>query len=76
VAAIAGIGEMLNLKVTAEGIECQGQLDELVALGCEFGQGYHFAKPISNDDFTALLGSSFKTSTQAGVPSAWTVTPS
>ena len=37
----------LGLQVTAEGIEEVDQLDQLRALGCEFGQGYYFspAKP-------------------------------
>jgi diguanylate cyclase (GGDEF)-like protein/PAS domain S-box-containing protein len=76
VAAIAGIGEMLNLKVTAEGIECQGQLDELVALGCQFGQGYYYAKPISNSDFSDLLGDRFDVgvATDPRVPADWTIT--
>lgn len=37
------------IKVVAEGIETERQLTLLRALGCQFGQGYHFAKPMSPD---------------------------
>ena len=36
----------LRMKVTAEGIETQEQLEKLMLLGCDFGQGYYFSKPI------------------------------
>ena len=35
----------------AEGIETEGQIDILKNLGCDFGQGYYFSKPISVKDF-------------------------
>ena len=55
VGAIAGIGEMLNLQVTAEGIEHHAQLAELQALGCNYGQGYVYARPVPKSEFDALL---------------------
>lgn len=44
--AIITMSETLNLKTIAEGIESQAQRSELRKLGCELGQGYHFAKPL------------------------------
>jgi EAL domain-containing protein (putative c-di-GMP-specific phosphodiesterase class I) len=35
----------MNLKVIAEGIETSRQLERLLELGCEFGQGYFFSQP-------------------------------
>lgn len=35
----------------AEGIETQGQIEILKDLGCNFGQGYYFSKPVSVKDF-------------------------
>lgn len=35
----------------AEGIETEGQINILKNLGCDFGQGYYFSKPISVKDF-------------------------
>jgi diguanylate cyclase (GGDEF)-like protein len=43
--AMVALGRTLDLRVIAEGIEEQGQLDALRELGCEFGQGYLFARP-------------------------------
>ena len=36
----------LGMSVIAEGIETAVQLTQLRALGCEYGQGYYFAKPL------------------------------
>jgi diguanylate cyclase (GGDEF)-like protein len=43
--AIVALGRTLGLSIIAEGIEEQGQLERLRAMGCEFGQGYLFARP-------------------------------
>ena len=39
----------LGLKVIAEGVETQAQCDLLAAAGCDYGQGYHFARPMAGD---------------------------
>jgi diguanylate cyclase (GGDEF)-like protein len=46
VTAIIGIAHSLNLKVVAEGIETEEQLECLIALGCHYGQGYLFSRPV------------------------------
>jgi len=46
VTAIVGIATSLNLKVVAEGIETEEQLECLRGLGCHYGQGYLFSKPV------------------------------
>jgi EAL domain-containing protein (putative c-di-GMP-specific phosphodiesterase class I) len=43
--AIIALGQTLDLRVVAEGIETDAQLRALRDLGCEFGQGYLFARP-------------------------------
>ena len=35
----------MGLKTTAEGVEQAGQAEALLALGCDFAQGYHFGRP-------------------------------
>jgi EAL domain-containing protein (putative c-di-GMP-specific phosphodiesterase class I) len=52
------MGNSLNLKIIAEGIEHLEQLDSLQRLGCESGQGSYFAKPLSKNDMDMIL---FKT---------------
>ncbi len=40
------MGHEMNLEVVAEGIETPEQLEHLLELGCDYGQGYHIAKPM------------------------------
>lgn len=58
--AIITMSETLNLKTIAEGIESVGQQTELQRLGCELGQGYHFAKPLRAVDMNDFLYTSYK----------------
>jgi len=53
--AIIMMGDSLNLKTIAEGIEHPDQIGELKSLGCGAGQGYHFAKPLNKEDMEAFL---------------------
>lgn len=46
VAAIIGIGRVIDCEVVAEGVETREQVDALDALGCRLLQGYHFARPM------------------------------
>ncbi len=43
---IITLAKHLNMEVVAEGIETKEQLEILNNLGCEFGQGYFFSKPL------------------------------
>ena len=45
--AIIALAETLGLRTIAEGIEVQEQWQALRGLGCEMGQGYFFARPVS-----------------------------
>mgnify|MGYP005908779705 CR=1 FL=1 len=47
---IAGMAKSLNMKVIAEGVETEEQLERLQALGCDLVQGYLFGKPQSEID--------------------------
>ncbi len=57
VRVIAMLARNLGLKVVAEGIERQEQMEMLRDLGCETGQGYLFSKPVSADAIEQLLTS-------------------
>ena len=52
---IISLARNLGIKVIAEGIETEEQRQELHDLGCDLGQGYHFAKPMSANEFRAFL---------------------
>lgn len=45
----------LNLEVVAEGIETAVHLERIRRLGCEFGQGYFFSKPLEAEQADRLL---------------------
>jgi EAL domain-containing protein (putative c-di-GMP-specific phosphodiesterase class I) len=55
VGAIIGLGQMLHLEITAEGIERPEQIDRLAALGCRLGQGYYFAKPLTGEAIALMV---------------------
>jgi diguanylate cyclase (GGDEF)-like protein len=44
--AVIALGNSLGLRVVAEGIEHESQFAALTALGCKFGQGYLFSRPL------------------------------
>ena len=47
VKVIITMAHSLGLEAIAEGVETQSQLNQLKALGCDFGQGYFLARPAS-----------------------------
>ena len=53
--AIVQLGRTLQLRVVAEGIETPAQLGELQSVGCEYGQGYLFAKPLTADAMSRVI---------------------
>ncbi len=53
--SIVDLAHALNLEVIAEGVETAQQVDELKRIGCEYGQGYFYSKPLSKTDFMKLL---------------------
>jgi EAL domain-containing protein (putative c-di-GMP-specific phosphodiesterase class I) len=53
--AIIMLGRMLGLHVVGEGLETPEQIQILRSLGCERGQGYAFARPMTASAMNALL---------------------
>lgn len=49
------LAHSMGLKVVAEGIEDQETMDSLKELGCDFGQGYHIARPVEAREFEEWL---------------------
>jgi diguanylate cyclase (GGDEF)-like protein len=58
VKTIVALAHQLGRQVIAEGVETAEHLVILRSLGCEYGQGYYFAKPLAPDEAGALLASS------------------
>ncbi len=53
--AMIVMAHKLDMTVIAEGVETVEQLDLLASIGCDFGQGYLFSKPLSVAEFEKLL---------------------
>jgi len=58
--AILQLSHALGMTVVAEGIETQEQLEILQSLGCDYGQGYFFARPLTFDQVIALERKRFR----------------
>lgn len=53
--SIIALSQKLKISVIAEGIETIQQLEWLKELGCEYGQGYFFSRPLPAEDLTQLF---------------------
>jgi diguanylate cyclase (GGDEF)-like protein/PAS domain S-box-containing protein len=56
IAAVTAMAHALGMTVVGEGIETDNQLDNLVAMDCDEGQGYVFAPPVAPAEIAALHG--------------------
>ncbi|HEX8558044.1 MAG TPA: EAL domain-containing protein [Pyrinomonadaceae bacterium] len=53
---ILTLASNLGMDVIAEGVETKGQLAQLKAMGCPYGQGYLFSRPVDAAGAGALVG--------------------
>lgn len=66
--AIILMAHELGMKVIAEGVETEQQRDLLLAAGCDYGQGYWFARPMPAADFETFAQSRLAATTDTDVP--------
>ncbi|HZW80469.1 MAG TPA: EAL domain-containing protein, partial [Candidatus Deferrimicrobiaceae bacterium] len=59
VRVIVMLAHGLRLKVVAEGVETQAQVDLLESMGCELAQGYLYSKPVPAEAIELLLKEQF-----------------
>jgi PAS domain S-box-containing protein len=64
VAAIIGLGNSLDLKTVAEGVETEEQADMLLWLGCTLGQGWLYGRPTTADTIPDLVAASPRASSE------------
>jgi diguanylate cyclase (GGDEF)-like protein len=64
--ALIELGNALELKTVAEGIETNDQLDRLRQEGCHAGQGFYFSHPLEESDALDFLAAAGKDAAQAG----------
>lgn len=62
---IMGLARWMCLSVVAEGVETREQLERLRQIGCDYVQGYYFAKPMPCREFETLLKQMSKEEGQA-----------
>ncbi|WP_354210587.1 MULTISPECIES: EAL domain-containing protein [unclassified Bradyrhizobium] len=53
--SLTGLCDDMEIACVAEGVETRAQLDTLRRLGCDFIQGYYFAKPMQGDAIDEYL---------------------
>jgi EAL domain-containing protein (putative c-di-GMP-specific phosphodiesterase class I) len=68
--AIVELGRTLDLRVVAEGIEEPDQADWLMSLGCVYGQGYLYSRPLGADATEAFLAADASRRAQSGTGNA------
>ena len=54
VSTALALSKSFGCKMVAEGIEDKAQAEKLLAMGCDYGQGYLFSKPVESNAITAL----------------------
>jgi diguanylate cyclase (GGDEF)-like protein len=64
VRTISTLARNLGMEVIAEGIETEEQHQQLKMLGCEYGQGYLFSRPVNNNDVQHLLAQDARRDTE------------
>lgn len=57
--AIIDLSHQLGLRVTAECVETSYQADQLLSLGCDTAQGWHFHRPMPAQALTKILASAY-----------------
>lgn len=58
--AMLSLARELHMRVVAEGIEERDQAETLAAFGCDYGQGYHFSRPLPMAAATEWLRTDLK----------------
>lgn len=59
VRTIVVLAHNLGLEVIAEGVETAEDVERLTALGCEYGQGYFYSRPLPAERATEALSRLF-----------------
>jgi PAS domain S-box-containing protein len=55
VAGVVGLGQSFGLRTVAEGVETREQAEAVLSLGCDYGQGWYYGKPLSAEDLPSVV---------------------
>jgi EAL domain-containing protein (putative c-di-GMP-specific phosphodiesterase class I) len=79
-AAVIRMGQTLGHRLVAEGVETEAQLNELRALGCNYGQGHLFGRPLDPTAIVDAIARSIEaqrgTEARSSLPRWWTLSES
>lgn len=53
--AVTRLANIMGMRMIAEGVETKEQVDFLMNMGCSYGQGYYYFRPLPIEDFEPLL---------------------
>lgn len=56
VQAMLGIASSFELVTVAEGVDSQAVADKVIAMGCNVGQGFYWARALTSEEFVAFVG--------------------
>ncbi|MGL4174330.1 MAG: putative bifunctional diguanylate cyclase/phosphodiesterase [Actinomycetota bacterium] len=70
VAHTVALAHTLDLRVVAEGVETAASAAILAELGCDMGQGFHLARPMSWEEFTVWLAAGRRAAAELHTQSA------
>jgi EAL domain-containing protein (putative c-di-GMP-specific phosphodiesterase class I) len=74
--AIVALGRSLDITTVAEGIETAEQAERMRSLGCTYGQGYLFSRPMAGAQFRAQTGATSAVEAEAATEVASRAEPS
>ena len=57
---VVELAHILGMEVVAEGVETEEQETLLRKMGCDFGQGYHFSRPLPPEAASEFLRSAYR----------------
>jgi EAL domain-containing protein (putative c-di-GMP-specific phosphodiesterase class I) len=52
---VIDLAHTLGMRIIAEGVEGEEQAEQLIEMGCDLGQGYHFAEPLPPEEASDFL---------------------
>ncbi|HXQ95857.1 MAG TPA: EAL domain-containing protein [Candidatus Acidoferrales bacterium] len=73
--AIVALARSLQLEVVVEGIERQSQLDVLVRMGCELGQGFLVSPPVPARELPATAAATWGRPDVTLTALGWAISP-
>lgn len=56
VSAVVDLSHVMDLTITAEGVETSREVTEITELGVDYAQGFHFSPPLTRDELTRHAG--------------------